>query len=109
MNKSILSLLVFCLLLCLNCAKPIEKGSPGHLAEVTLSVGAEPLKNADATPGDWLSYGRNYSEDRHSTLYEIRKSNVDSLGLVWSLNLGTSRGIETTPLAVDGVIFLTGP
>ena len=109
MNKSILSLLVFCLLLCLNCAKPIEKGSPGHLAEVTLSVGAEPLKNADATPGDWLSYGRNYSEDRHSTLNEIRKSNVDSLGLVWSLNLGTSRGIETTPLAVDGILYLTGP
>lgn len=96
-------------MLFLNCEKQVEKGSTGHLAAVTSSVGSARLVNADATPGDWLSYGRNYSEDRHSILNEIRKSNVDSLGLVWSLNLGTSRGIETTPLAVDGILYLTGP
>ena len=31
------------------------------------------------------------------------------LGLAWTLDLGTSRGVEATPIAVDGVLFATGP
>jgi quinohemoprotein ethanol dehydrogenase len=104
-----LVLFVSLTMLCLNCEEQAEKATPGHMAKVTMAVDAEHLGNADATPGDWLSYGRNYSEDRHSALNEIRKDNIDSLGLVWSLNLGTRRGIEATPLAVDGILYLTGP
>jgi quinohemoprotein ethanol dehydrogenase len=56
-----------------------------------------------------MSYGLNYSEDRFSPLEQINSSNVNQLGLAWSTDLGTSRGIEATPLVVDGIMFISGP
>jgi len=61
------------------------------------------------TSKEWLLHGRSYYEDRYSPLHQIDKNNVNGLGLVWSLNLGTQRGIEATPLVADGVMFLSGP
>ena len=66
------------------------------------------LSNADEFPNEWLSYGRNYQEDRHSPLKQINKLTIDSLGLAWSINLGTKRGLESTPLVADGVMYFTG-
>ena len=95
---------------CLAGCQQAEQGSPLHLKEVTNSVDDKRLINADKTPGDWLSYGRNYAEDRYSGLEQINKDNIKNLGLAWSLNIGsTVNGIETTPLVVDGIMYLTGP
>src|SRR5680860_846322 len=80
-----------------------------HMDTVTKQVNTDRLETADSTPEDWLSYGKNYSEDRFSTLNQINKSNIDSLGLAWSIDLGTTRGIEATPIVVDGIMYLTGP
>jgi quinohemoprotein ethanol dehydrogenase len=66
------------------------------------------LINADQTPSDWLSYGKNYQENRHSSLNQINKSTIDSLGLAWSIDLGTKRGLEATPIVADGVMYFTG-
>jgi quinohemoprotein ethanol dehydrogenase len=99
---SILSLLA-------SCGKTYEPGTSEHIKSVTHEVNDERLVNANATPGDWLSYGRNYSEDRYSPLNQITKANISSLGLAWSINLGTTRGIEATPLVVDGIMYLSGP
>ncbi|WP_149304707.1 PQQ-dependent dehydrogenase, methanol/ethanol family [Pareuzebyella sediminis] len=66
------------------------------------------LVQADETPQEWLSYGRNYSETRFSPLDQINASNVDSLGLAWSLVLGTKRGLEATPIVADGIMYFTG-
>ena len=84
-------------------------GSVEHIRAVTEAVDDARLLNADDTPGDWLLHGRNYQEDRFSPLDQIDKTNINELGLVWSINLGTTRGIEATPLVVDGIMFLTGP
>ena len=65
------------------------------------------LENADQSPEEWLSYGRNYQEDRHSSLNQINKANVDRLGLAWSINLGTKRGLEATPIVANGIMYLT--
>ncbi len=64
--------------------------------------------DADATPGEWLSHGRTYSEQRFSPLTGIDPSNVGELGLAWYADLPTHRGIETTPLMVDGQLIVTG-
>ena len=53
--------------------------------------------------------GRTYSEQRYSPLDRIHEANVSRLGLAWSVDLETVRGVEATPLAVDGVLFTTGP
>ena len=66
------------------------------------------LLNADEFPDDWFTYGRNYKEDRHSPLNQIDKSNIDSLGLVWSIDLGTKRGLEATPIVANGLMYFTG-
>lgn len=63
--------------------------------------------NADKEPGNWLSTGRNYEETRFSSLDEINTTNVGSLQLAWSYDLDTNRGQESTPLAVDGVLYTT--
>ena len=59
-------------------------------------------------PGDWLTYNGNDSGNRYSPLKEINAANVSSLKLKWIFPI-QSFGLETTPLAGDGVLFVTGP
>jgi quinohemoprotein ethanol dehydrogenase len=56
---------------------------------------------------EWLSYGRTYSEQRYSPLTQISRDNVKSLGLAWyhEFDANSDRGMEATPLIVDGVIY----
>ena len=62
---------------------------------------------AQAKEGEWLSYGRDYNEQRFSTLTQINDANVGQLGLAWSADLDTARGQEATPLMHDGVLYTT--
>ena len=97
------------LLLINACGPAPEPASAQHIETVTTEIDDARLKSADANSGDWLSYGKNYNEDRFSSLKQINTSNIDSLGLAWSLELGTKRGIEATPIVVDGIMYVTGP
>lgn len=67
------------------------------------------LREVDRDTANWLMYGRTYQEQRFSPLQQINDSNVSRLGLVWHRELGTTHGVEATPLVVDGVIYTTGP
>lgn len=64
--------------------------------------------NADNEPHNWLSHGRTYDEQRFSPLDKINDQNVAQLGLDWFFDFPTRRGIEATPIVVDGVIYVTG-
>jgi glucose dehydrogenase len=57
--------------------------------------------------GDWLNYGRGYAEQRFSPLGQITAENVGELGLAWSLDLDNRRGLQSTPLYHDGVLYAT--
>ncbi len=65
------------------------------------------IANADAEPGNWLTYGRTYSEQRYSPLAKINDKNASQLGLAWFADLDTNRAQEATPLVVDGVMYIT--
>ncbi len=54
-----------------------------------------------------LRPGGTYDESRFSTLTEINTRTVRRLGLAWFYDLDTTRGQESTPLAVDGVLYTT--
>lgn len=82
--------------------------SCSNQSENSIEIDDKRLLNADETPSEWLSYGRNYQENRHSPLNQINKSTIDSLGLAWSINLGTKRGIEATPIVANGIMYFTG-
>jgi PQQ-dependent dehydrogenase (methanol/ethanol family) len=71
------------------------------------SVDAARLTAADKDPGDWMSHGRTYSEQRYSPLDKVNADNVKDLGLAWNFELSTNRGVETTPIVVDGVMYVT--
>jgi quinohemoprotein ethanol dehydrogenase len=70
-------------------------------------VDGERIANADAEPGNWLSYGRTYSEQRYSPLQRINDKNAQKLGLAWFADLDTNRAQEATPLVVDGVMYVS--
>jgi len=62
---------------------------------------------AESDRDDWLLHGRTYSEQRHSPLAQITRENVADLGLAWTFELGSTRGIEATPIVVDGVMYVS--
>lgn len=74
----------------------------------TAVVSDERLVNAGAEPHNWLNHGRTYSEQRYSPLDEINTQNVAQLKLAWHLDLPSRRGLEATPLVVDGRMYTTG-
>ena len=63
--------------------------------------------NADAEPQNWLAHGRTYSEQRFSPLDQINADTVDRLGVDWVWETGTTRGLEASPIVVDGKMYLT--
>ena len=71
------------------------------------SIDGARIIDADATPGEWLSHGRTYGEQRFSPLAKIDQDNVAELGLAWHADLPTRRGIETTPLMAEGRLYVT--
>lgn len=72
-------------------------------------VTTERLIAAAEEPGNWLTYGGTYNELRFSELDQINRVNVDRLGLAWSYDFPLRGGVESTPLVVDGIMYLTGP
>ena len=59
-------------------------------------------------PGDWLTYNGSDSANRYSRLKQINTANVSSLKLKWIFPIQYF-GLEVTPLAADGVLYVTGP
>ena len=82
------------------------KVAAGH-ARGAAAVDTARLLAADKEPGSWLAAGRDYSEQRYSPLTGINKGNVGGLGLAWYGDIDTERGQESTPVVVDGVMYLT--
>ena len=64
---------------------------------------------ADEAGGDnWLAYGRTYSEQRFSPLTQVNDTTVSRLAPDWVVELSTDRGLVSTPLVVDGVMYFIG-
>ena len=83
------------------------------MALPVLAAFALTLAGCNATPDapdrhDWPHYGGQHDEASHAALEQIDRSNVDRLGLAWSLDLAGQQSLEATPLAVGGVLYFTG-
>ncbi|WP_187276453.1 PQQ-dependent dehydrogenase, methanol/ethanol family [Parahaliea maris] len=81
--------------------------SSAGAGEVSLPVSGQRLLAADEEPHNWLSYGRDYLEQRFSPLGQVNTETVSSLGLAWYFESDNHLGTETTPLVVDGVMYFT--
>jgi PQQ-dependent dehydrogenase (methanol/ethanol family) len=100
---------VSCLALVAACARKSEAPVVDAAKPPAAQVGAERLLAASAADnaGQWLSHGRDYSEQRFSPLKQVTADNAAQLGLAWFADFDTRRGQESTPLAIDGVLYVT--
>lgn len=71
----------------------------GLLDSPRVSADAQP--DANATAAGWQTY--------YSPLARIDTSNAATLGYAWSFDLHTTRGVEATPVVVDGVMYASAP
>lgn len=112
MNASRLGALSLALLLgaCGGSGQHSASGAaaPSPPASAKLAVDAARLTAADSDTANWLTYGRTYDEQRFSPLKRINPQNVGQLKLAWHYDLDAAHRVqETTPLIVDGVMYVT--
>ena len=69
------------------------------------AVDSQRMRAADREPGQWMSYSRTWDEQRFSPLKQINDGNAGNLGLAWYADLNTYRGVQATPLFIDGVLY----
>ena len=67
----------------------------------------ERLVNAADEPENWLMYSGTLDSQRFSGLDSIHNRNVGGLELKWAYQIPEIDRAETTPLVVDGVMFIT--
>ncbi|HEY3393346.1 MAG TPA: PQQ-dependent dehydrogenase, methanol/ethanol family, partial [Lacipirellulaceae bacterium] len=88
-----------------------SQSSPPASVATTRTIGAAAVNaerlTANNEPGSWLAAARGYDEQRFSPLDQINESNLKELGLAWYADMDTERGQESTPIVVDGVMYLT--
>jgi quinohemoprotein ethanol dehydrogenase len=77
------------------------QGKPGDIDRARLLA-------ADHHPDQWLTKGGGFGETYYSGLKAINTSNVSRLGFAWGFDTGTRRGLEATPIVVDGVMYTSG-
>lgn len=105
-----------------NASHTPTAGSTASLVRVLLAVallsagGAaaagvtdERLLSAAADTDNWLSYGRDYSNQRFSPLAQIHGGNVAKLAPIWSYRSGVTSTFQATPIVVDGVMYVSLP
>jgi alcohol dehydrogenase (cytochrome c) len=78
-----------------------------HADVVHTPVTDDMLLNAAKEPNNWLMAGRDYSSTRFSPLSKINTGNVKKLVPVWSFSFGVLDAQNTTPLVVDGTMYVT--
>jgi quinohemoprotein ethanol dehydrogenase len=76
-------------------------------ARRTANVDDTRLLNATSEPQNWLIYGGGWTEQHYSPLQAIDAANVSRLKPAWSFDFDTYRGQESTPVVVDGVMYVS--
>jgi alcohol dehydrogenase (cytochrome c) len=78
----------------------------------TLAITAQDLRDGLKNPARWLTFSGDYTGQRHSPLKQLTPQNVAGLVPQWMLQTDIpgfpGRGLETSPLIVDGVLYVTG-
>jgi alcohol dehydrogenase (cytochrome c) len=72
-------------------------------------VSFDRILNANKEPQNWLTYSGNLSGQRYSELAQITPANVSNLEMKWAFQARSTEKFETTPLVVDGKMYITQP
>eukprot|EP01037_Dinobryon_pediforme_P010160 gene10160-10229_t len=88
----------------------MNSAAPGAKPMAEVVVAPTPTPSPVPAPpsfANWTTYGGNSEETRFSPLTAINAQNAAGLGLAWSHEFDTARGMEATPLVQDGVLYTT--
>ena len=77
------------------------------LTNLSAQVPFERLREAADEPENWLTYSGGYFSHRYSHLDQVTPANVGALSLQWVYQTPVAGPWQTTPLVVDGVMYLT--
>ena len=88
-------------------AAPLRAQAPAEGAPMFTPVTWQRLVNAADEPHNWLMYNGTLDSQRFSRLDRIDRGNVADLELKWAHHIPQLDRAETTPLVVDGVMFIT--
>jgi alcohol dehydrogenase (cytochrome c) len=89
----------------------LRGGSDVRIRTTEEGVTSGDLLDGLKNPTRWTMYSGDYTGKRHSPLTQITPQNVSRLAPQWAFQadtIATGRGFESTPLVIDGVIYLTG-
>jgi alcohol dehydrogenase (cytochrome c) len=92
-------------------APPPPVGLPPMTPPVLPLVTTQDLLDGLKHPGRWLTYSGDYTGRRHTPLKQITVDNVSRLTAQWTFQaegMVIGRGFESTPLVMDGVLYITG-
>lgn len=78
-------------------------------AGVNLNVTDAMMLNADKDQSNWVLHGRTYDNQRFSPLRQITTENIRNLVPVALVQTGMPASFETTPMVVNGVMYITSP
>ena len=67
------------------------------------------LLSAASDNANWLTYGRDYGNQRFSPLTQINASNVKRLTPRWIFQSGVAATFQATPIVADGVMYVSLP
>jgi len=67
----------------------------------------ERILNAHREPGNWLTYSGNFAGHRFSPLKQINDQNVAKLQPAWVYQANSLQKFETSPIVVDGVMYIS--
>ncbi len=81
---------------------------PAWKPSAEFNVTYQRLLNAAKEPQNWLHYWGNYAGTHHSPLTQLTPANTGQLKNLWTFQQG-GQTVETSPLVVDGWMFVTGP
>src|SRR5207248_8190179 len=74
---------------------------------LVLALGAVLL--AQPPTASWPTYHGDNTGRRFSPLTMINDKNVSGLSTAWTFRTGVGGGLKSTPLMVDGILYLTAP
>lgn len=106
MTEKFRLLLLICCLSVVACEQQASKESVEKVATEKTSESLAGVNNESADT-DWQLHGNDFGEQRHSKLDQIDTENVEQLGLAWSFDMYTRRGVEATPLVVGRTLYAT--
>ena len=93
---------------CANRQDPAEQDDDASQVGVQGAVDAVRLARAAVQPEQWFTSGRDGGGSYFSPLRQINDQTVSRLGFAWEYKLGTRRGLEGTPIVIDGVMYASG-